>query len=221
MEIGGTSWLEQASDQRGSVFIAGLVMATVLTMLGGALFSFALSDTYLTSGTMNDARALYAAEIGLNQALLAYATGARVWPTTADTSFTDKPLTYGSQAARFTVTATPVNPTTLLVVSTGCYPKSAGGSCPDRSGFAKIQDTVQKQDTTATSNVGFPYVLAGGTGQVGGQSAAVNGDVYFNGDISQLNGTCPERPPPLREASWAEGNRMSEATPPRQAPSPP
>ena len=157
------TWFRAASfDQRGSIYIAALMGTFVMTFLGLVLFDLIALDTRLTAGTRNDARALYAAETGLNQAFLAYAGGTRPWPTGNDTPFTNQSFSYDNAVSRFTVTASPITADQILVVSTGCSPKpTAGGACPDPSGFAKVQTTVQRVSTpgppvTTTTNIGFP-----------------------------------------------------------------
>src|SRR5215469_13860508 len=106
------NWLTVVTDQRGSVLLSGLVLTVVATLLGLALFDVVMSDQFLSAGDVKDSRALYAAETGLNQTLVKYATTPGLWPdpsppvgTILTAPFADQALSYGSAAARFSVTA--------------------------------------------------------------------------------------------------------------------
>jgi len=200
-----TSWLTVVTDQRGSVLLSGLVLTVVATLLGVALFDIITADQFLSAGDVKDSRALYAAETGLNQTLVAYATGARAWPGggvgSTDTPFTDQALSYGNAAARFSVTTkvisvfvAGVSTDQLLVVSTGCFP-STGGACPAGSGSAKVQDTVQRTTVGCpvagcgvTPPIAFPYAISGGSLGLAGHAGSYNGDIFINGDIPVVNG---------------------------------
>src|SRR5437867_6489173 len=55
-------------DERGSVLIGGLILVLALTLIGVGLFEAAVIETGQVRFTEEDAKALYAAESGLNRA---------------------------------------------------------------------------------------------------------------------------------------------------------
>ena len=58
-----------AGDQRGSVFLAGLMLVAVMTLLGATLFDLSNLEDVLTSGDTAGVQSMYCAEAALNRTL--------------------------------------------------------------------------------------------------------------------------------------------------------
>ena len=57
------------ADERGSVFLAGLMLVAIMTLLGATLFDLSNIEDVLTSGDSAGVQSLYCAEAALNRTL--------------------------------------------------------------------------------------------------------------------------------------------------------
>jgi len=71
-------WRLTAGNQRGSIFISGLVLVAVMTLLGIALFDLARIEGALAIGDAASGQALYCAEAALGRTMLDTAAGGRI-----------------------------------------------------------------------------------------------------------------------------------------------
>src|SRR2546426_111752 len=110
-------------DERGSVLIGGLILVLALTLIGVGLFEAAVIETGQVRFTEEDAKALYAAESGLNRAALDMSTN-----TSGTYWFCDLrgcPLLGVPGDATFQASDTPL----ALGYASTCFGKPAGTAC--------------------------------------------------------------------------------------------
>jgi PilX N-terminal len=129
----GTGGRYTVGDERGSVLIIGLVSVLVITLLGFALFDLGLVDHRLATSDRDTERAFYAAEAGLQRALLDLSDAdgtndfAAVQANPASlTGFANQPFSTASYTVTAATAGLPANQVRLT--ATGCAPASV---CPD------------------------------------------------------------------------------------------
>ena len=146
-------WL---ADERGSILLCGLMVVFVITLLGFALFDLGLVDHRLATGDRDKERAFYAAEAGLQRALLDLSDGdgtndfATVRANPASLAeFANKVFSNTSYTVKAATAGLPANQVRLT--ATGCVPV---GVCPG----GVVDQTVQ---AFAVLLNGFPGPLLG------------------------------------------------------------
>src|SRR5262245_36325126 len=65
-------------DQRGGIFLSGLVMVTIMTLLGIALFDLSRIEGMLATGDAMGQQTLYCAEAGLSRTMNDFTVGGRI-----------------------------------------------------------------------------------------------------------------------------------------------
>lgn len=188
------TWLTCAlGDPRGSILLSGLMIVFVTVLLGLAFFDLAAVENRLILGDDCTARALYAAEAGLQVAYRDLANGTAIGSVDFDgvignatyasranlTGYSPPrtlsgggalPTTYTVQACKWdtTLAACASSGTTIMLWSTGAATQCPGS--PGGSGSATVRADVTKTTLTLPgggqghSFVGLDEITTGGAG---------------------------------------------------------
>jgi Tfp pilus assembly protein PilX len=199
--IGGGLATDTLQDQRGSMLLLSLVLVSIMTLLGAALFEVTVVEHRLVMSDQQSAQAFHAAEGGLYRAYLDLGTsgGANAFATVfagaaSQTLYTNQAFA----GAGFTVIAAPVTgsvPNKITLTASGCYP--AADPCPTTNSSAYLRAAVSQQllvphGIFAGTSVSFASGSSGGftdsydssQGAYNAATAGKNAGVTSNGTIS-------------------------------------
>ncbi len=184
------------ADERGSILLSGMMLVFIITLTGLALFNLGMVDHRLAINDRDTERTFYAAEAGLQRALLDLSDGdgtndfATVQATPRSlTGFANKAFSGGSYTVTASTTGLPSRQ--IRLTSTGCLP---AGTCPGGTVQQTVQALAVQLNTLPGAVLGNINVNFSGGGLTdsynstnGAYNAATansNGDVLGNGTIT-------------------------------------
>ena len=189
-------------EERGSVFLAGLMLVAVMTLLGATLFDLSNIEDVLTSGDSAGIQSMYCAEAALNRTLndnaevgsrmatLAPLVGTAATHTFAADSFTMADGRTCSAVVTFTDTGGTTPQQTLMAV-----PTAPGGVTPITGRAVAISMVyldpafmfAAVANAVSGGAVGSAPLHLRGIGAAnmfgGGGADIINGDVFIHGDV--------------------------------------
>ena len=188
-------WRLTVDNQRGSIFIAGLVLVMIMTLLGMALFDLSRFESALAIGDAASSQVLYCAEAALGRTMVDQAPGGRIdqiniaaATTPGSTLAWNETVTTNAGTCTNAITFT--DDTATVPVRRLLQASSTGPNGIQRSVRVQLVFLAVHYEYVAVGNAGDFYLGAKAGDPAGPPPSAgpgggdiINGDIFVNGRI--------------------------------------